>query len=100
MDTIVADILRFAEESELDGLNPTILTPLPGTRDYALLRVLDSSASKSAAGIAKQVRAHPTATTVQQPTGGVTSVQVLGPDDSVWATSPGAKLVRVVLLTC
>jgi radical SAM superfamily enzyme YgiQ (UPF0313 family) len=35
METIVADILRFAEESELDGLNPTILTPLPGTRDYA-----------------------------------------------------------------
>jgi radical SAM superfamily enzyme YgiQ (UPF0313 family) len=35
MDTIVADILRFAEESALDGLNPTILTPLPGTRDYA-----------------------------------------------------------------
>ena len=35
MDTIVSDILAFAEESELDGLNPTILTPLPGTRDYA-----------------------------------------------------------------
>jgi radical SAM superfamily enzyme YgiQ (UPF0313 family) len=35
MDTIVSDILNFAEESELDGLNPTILTPLPGTRDYA-----------------------------------------------------------------
>lgn len=35
MDTLVSDILRFAEESELDGLNPTILTPLPGTRDYA-----------------------------------------------------------------
>ena len=35
MDTIVSDILRFAAESELDGLNPTILTPLPGTRDYA-----------------------------------------------------------------
>jgi len=35
METIVADILRFAEESELDGLNPTILTPLPGTRDFA-----------------------------------------------------------------
>jgi hypothetical protein len=31
----VSDILAFAEESELDGLNPTILTPLPGTRDYA-----------------------------------------------------------------
>ena len=37
MDTIVSDILRFAEESELDGLNPTILTPLPGTRDFARL---------------------------------------------------------------
>ena len=37
MDTIVSDILRFAEESELDGLNPTILTPLPGTRDYTRL---------------------------------------------------------------
>ncbi|MEQ1870176.1 MAG: radical SAM protein [Vicinamibacterales bacterium] len=35
MDTIVSDILRFAAETELDGLNPTILTPLPGTRDYA-----------------------------------------------------------------
>ncbi len=35
MDTIVSDILRFAEEADLDGLNPTILTPLPGTRDYA-----------------------------------------------------------------
>jgi radical SAM superfamily enzyme YgiQ (UPF0313 family) len=34
MDTIVSDILRFADESDLDGLNPTILTPLPGTRDY------------------------------------------------------------------
>jgi radical SAM superfamily enzyme YgiQ (UPF0313 family) len=35
MATIVGDILRFAHEVELDGLNPTILTPLPGTRDYA-----------------------------------------------------------------
>ena len=35
MDTIVSDILEFAEESQLDGLNPTILTPLPGTRDFA-----------------------------------------------------------------
>jgi radical SAM superfamily enzyme YgiQ (UPF0313 family) len=35
MNTIVSDILRFAEESDLDALNPTILTPLPGTRDYA-----------------------------------------------------------------
>lgn len=35
METIVGDILRFAADAELDGLNPTILTPLPGTRDYA-----------------------------------------------------------------
>jgi radical SAM superfamily enzyme YgiQ (UPF0313 family) len=35
MDTIVSDILNFAGETELDGLNPTILTPLPGTRDFA-----------------------------------------------------------------
>jgi radical SAM superfamily enzyme YgiQ (UPF0313 family) len=35
METIVADILAFAAASDLDGLNPTILTPLPGTRDYA-----------------------------------------------------------------
>jgi radical SAM superfamily enzyme YgiQ (UPF0313 family) len=35
MDTIVDDILTFAAETDLDGLNPTILTPLPGTRDYA-----------------------------------------------------------------
>ena len=35
MNTIVADILQFADETDLDGLNPTILTPLPGTRDYA-----------------------------------------------------------------
>ena len=34
-DTLVADILQFAANANLDGLNPTILTPLPGTRDYA-----------------------------------------------------------------
>ena len=37
MDTIVRDILAFAEETDLDALNPTILTPLPGTRDYAAM---------------------------------------------------------------
>lgn len=37
MNTVAADILAFAEESDLDGLKPTILTPLPGTRDYARL---------------------------------------------------------------
>jgi radical SAM superfamily enzyme YgiQ (UPF0313 family) len=35
IETVATDILRFAEESDLDGLNPTIITPLPGTRDYA-----------------------------------------------------------------
>jgi radical SAM superfamily enzyme YgiQ (UPF0313 family) len=35
MRTIAGEILRFADETDLDGLNPTILTPLPGTRDYA-----------------------------------------------------------------
>jgi radical SAM superfamily enzyme YgiQ (UPF0313 family) len=35
MSTIAPEILAFAEETDLDGLNPTILTPLPGTRDYA-----------------------------------------------------------------
>ncbi len=34
MGTIVDDILSFAERTGLDGLNPTILTPLPGTRDF------------------------------------------------------------------
>ncbi|HEX4346154.1 MAG TPA: radical SAM protein [Vicinamibacterales bacterium] len=34
MATVAADILKFAEETDLDGLNPTIITPLPGTRDY------------------------------------------------------------------
>ncbi|MGE0449623.1 MAG: radical SAM protein [Vicinamibacterales bacterium] len=37
MNTIARDILQFADETELDGLNPTVLTPLPGTRDYAKL---------------------------------------------------------------
>ena len=35
--TMADEILRFAAEVDLDALNPTILTPLPGTRDYAAL---------------------------------------------------------------
>jgi radical SAM superfamily enzyme YgiQ (UPF0313 family) len=34
METIAPEILAFAERVQLDGMNPTILTPLPGTRDY------------------------------------------------------------------
>ena len=41
MTTIVPDILRFADETDLDGLNPTILTPLPGTRDFARMEAED-----------------------------------------------------------
>lgn len=33
--TLSEGVLRFAEEVHLDGLNPTILTPLPGTEDFA-----------------------------------------------------------------
>jgi radical SAM superfamily enzyme YgiQ (UPF0313 family) len=35
VDRAPAEILAFAEETHLDGLNPTILTPLPGTDDFA-----------------------------------------------------------------
>ncbi|HEV8612414.1 MAG TPA: radical SAM protein, partial [Gemmatimonadales bacterium] len=34
MTTIAPEILSFAEHVRLDGMNLTILTPLPGTRDY------------------------------------------------------------------
>ena len=34
MDTIAPEILSFCERVRLDGMNLTILTPLPGTRDY------------------------------------------------------------------
>jgi radical SAM superfamily enzyme YgiQ (UPF0313 family) len=37
MQTVADDILSFAETAELDGLNPTVFTPLPGTRDFARL---------------------------------------------------------------
>jgi radical SAM superfamily enzyme YgiQ (UPF0313 family) len=37
MATIAGEILEFAESTELDGLNPAIFTPFPGTRDYARL---------------------------------------------------------------
>lgn len=34
IDRIADEILAFAEHAHLDGLNPTILTPLPGTDDF------------------------------------------------------------------
>lgn len=38
MSSIVDDILACAERTQLDAMNPTILTPLPGTRDYERMR--------------------------------------------------------------
>jgi radical SAM superfamily enzyme YgiQ (UPF0313 family) len=37
MQTVADEILSFAETAELDGLNPSVFTPLPGTRDFARL---------------------------------------------------------------
>lgn len=55
---------------------------------YALLRVLDASARKSALAVAHQVNERPVPTTVN-PTTGVTAVQVLDPHNGVVASSPG-----------
>ncbi len=57
----------------------------------ALLRVLDSSAQKTAADVAQQMRADPRRTTVHPSTGGVTEVQVVNADDVVIAASPGSN---------
>jgi signal transduction histidine kinase len=63
---------------------------------YALVRVLDSSAHKSAVDIAKQVRDNPALQQVLPTTGGVTEVQVLDQHDTVVAASPGANADRSV----
>lgn len=55
---------------------------------YALLRVLDASARKSALAVARQVSEQPVPTTVN-PTTGVTAVQVLDRHDALVASSPG-----------
>lgn len=57
---------------------------------YALLKVLDSSAQRTASDVANTIRAHPNRTTVTPTTGGVTEVQVLNADDVVIAGSPGS----------
>lgn len=66
---------------------------------YALVRVLDSSAQKTASDIAQQVIQHPSLTTVQPTTGGITAVQVVNAEDVVVAASPGADRVTPVLNT-
>ncbi len=55
---------------------------------YALLRVLDGSALKTAAAVSHQVDAVPVPSTVN-PTTGVTAVQVLDRHDALVASSPG-----------
>jgi signal transduction histidine kinase len=64
---------------------------------YALVRVLDSSAQKTAVDIAKQVRATPSQQQVIPTTGGVSAVQVLDAHDVVVAASPGADRAVPVL---
>ena len=64
---------------------------------YALVRVLDSSAQKSATDIARQIEQHPTLQTVQPTTGGISAVQVVNADDVVIAASTGADRVTPVL---
>jgi signal transduction histidine kinase len=55
---------------------------------YALLRVLDGSALKTANAVARQVSATPVPSTVN-PTTGVTAVQVLDRHNALVASSPG-----------
>ena len=64
---------------------------------YALLKVLDSSAQKTASDVAKQIRAHPSLSTVVPTTGGVTEVQVVDSHDVVIAASPGSDRLTPLL---
>lgn len=64
---------------------------------YALTRVLDSSADKTASDIARQFTSGKNPTTVLPTTGGVTSVQVVDFLDRVIAASPGADRSTPVL---
>jgi signal transduction histidine kinase len=66
---------------------------------YALVRVLDSSAQRTAVDIAAQVRKQPSVPneTVYPTTGGVSAVQVLDSADHVIAASPGADRVTPAL---
>ncbi|WAX55340.1 ATP-binding protein [Jatrophihabitans cynanchi] len=64
---------------------------------YALVRVLDSSAQKTASDIARQFRSGKNPTSVLPTTGGITAVQVVNAQDVVIAASPGADRTTPVL---
>jgi len=64
---------------------------------YALTRVLDSSASKTATDIARQFTSGQNPTTPLPTTGGVNAVQVVNAEDVVLAASPGADPVTPIL---
>jgi signal transduction histidine kinase len=66
---------------------------------YALVRVLDSSAQKTATDVARQFITGKNPTNVLPTTGGVTAVQVVNANDVVIAASPGADRITPVLNT-
>ncbi len=64
---------------------------------YSLLRVLDSSAQRTATDIARQIEEHPSLRNLAATTGGITSIQVVDAQDRVIAYSLGADHVTPVL---
>lgn len=64
---------------------------------YSLTRVLDQSAGRTSADIAKQVRTGNLPRTVEPTTGGITAVQVLDRNNLVLAASSGADHITSLL---
>lgn len=64
---------------------------------YALVRVLDSAAGKTANAVAQQFLSGENPTTVYPITGGVTAVQVVDANNTVIATSPGTDATTPIL---
>ena len=64
---------------------------------YALTRVLDSSALRTASDISQQISQHPTLTNLGPTSGGITSIQVVDRDDNVIAVSAGTVRVPALL---
>jgi signal transduction histidine kinase len=64
---------------------------------YALTRVLDSSAQRTASDIAHQIEEHPSLRNLPPTSGGISSVQVVNAADRVIAWTPSADHVTPVL---